>query len=289
MHFSGKRHPADLTAIDVTAFLTHLAQNERVSASTQNQASSALLFLYRDVLRIPIAIATVAKDVLRPEQPKRLPIVLSREEVAAVMRQMDEQKRLICSLMYGSGLRLMEAMTLRVKDVQLERGEIIVRSGKGGGDRVTMLPDALRDNLGLQLERVKRLHEGDVNEGHGYVDIPKALRRKSPLAARDLSWQYVFPATRRTVDAEMGEARRYHLHESAVQRAVAEAVRRSGINKRASCHTFRHCFATHLMEDGYDIRTIQELLGHKSVNTTMIYTHVLNRGGRGVRSPLDRL
>jgi integron integrase len=282
--FHGKRHPDELGADDVATFLTHLATHCNVSGSTQNQAASSLLFLYREVLGRDIA---VPQGIMRPEKQKRVPVVLTRDEVMAVLDRLDPDKRLICGLLYGSGLRLLEALQLRVKDIQFERGELVVRRGKGGGDRVTMLPDALRGPLLLQIERVKALHEADMRRGHGWADLPDALRTKSPGSARDLAWQYVFPASRLVPDPATQQHRRYHLHESAVQRAVTDAVRRAGIGKRATCHTFRHSFATHVLENGYDIRTVQELLGHKSVNTTMIYTHVLNRGGRGVRSPLD--
>ena len=283
--FHGKRHPDELSADDVATFLTHLATKCDVSSSTQTQAASSLLFLYKEVLGREIA---VPQRIMRPEKQKRVPVVLTRDEVMAVLDRLDPGKRLICGLLYGSGLRLLEALQLRVKDIHFERGEVVVRRGKGGGDRVTMLPDALRGPLLLQIERVKALHEADVERGHGWTVLPDALRTKAPRSARDLAWQYVFPASRLVVDPTTQQHRRYHLHESAVQRAVADAVRQSGIGKRATCHTFRHSFATHTLDNGYDIRTVQELLGHKSVNTTMIYTHVLNRGGRGVRSPLDR-
>ncbi len=283
--FHGKRHPAELGTAEVTEFLTYLATECHVSPSTQNQAASALLFLYREVLQQPI---DPPRDVIRPTKPPRVPVVLTRAEVAAVLQQIGGTQHLVCSLLYGSGLRLLEALQLRIKDVLLERGELVVRGGKGGGDRVTMLPHSLHELLAKQIERVRAMHERDVRNGGGWVELPAALRQKAPRLARDLAWQYVFPATRHYTDAATGEQRRHHLHESAVQRAVTEAVKPSRIHKRASCHTFRHSFATHLLEDGYDIRTVQELLGHKSVNTTMIYTHVLNRGGRGVISPLDR-
>lgn len=281
----GKRHPIELDGSHVAAFLTHLAVVDKVSPSTQNQAASALLFLYRHVLGKKI---NPPKDVMRPAVAPRVPIVLSHAEVAAVMAELDGSHHLISSLLYGSGLRLLEALNLRVKDVLLDQGELVIRGGKGGGDRRTMLPKSVQRRMLVQLSRVKTLHDSDIADGQGYVDLPNAVRVKSPLAGRDLSWQYVFPASRRTLDKQSGEERRYHLHETAVQREMTAAVRRSGVNKRATCHTLRHSFATHLMLDGYDIRTVQELLGHKSVKTTMIYTHVLNRGGRGVISPLDR-
>jgi integron integrase len=283
--FHGKRHPSELSSDDVVTFLTHIATRGNVSRSTQKQAASSLLFLYKEVLGLDII---VPQQILRPGKLPRVPVVLTRAEVMAVLGRLDRDKHLVCSLLYGSGLRLLEALQLRVKDILFEQGEVVVRRGKGGGERVTMLPDALRGPLLLQIERVKALHDADLERGHGWTDLPGALRNKTPRAARDLAWQYVFPASRLVFDAPTQQYRRYHLHESAVQRAVTDAVRRSGIAKRATCHTFRHSFATHLLEDGYDIRTVQELLGHKSVNTTMIYTYVLNRGGRGVRSPLDR-
>jgi integron integrase len=283
--FHGKRHPAELTGNDVAAFLTHLATEAKVSKSTQSQAASALLFLYRAVLSQPIE---VARDIIRPSRSARVPIVLTRDEVMAVLRQMSGTKRLVAGLLYGSGLRLLEALQLRVKDVLLERCELVVRGGKGGGDRRTLLPETVRGDVEKQIQRVSLLHGRDVRAGGGYVAIPTALRSKSPRATRDVAWQWVFPASRMYVDAATGEHRRHHLHESAVQRAVTAAVRSSGINKRATCHTFRHSFATHLLDGGTDIRTVQVLLGHRSVKTTMIYTHVLTRGVLGVRSPLDR-
>ena len=280
-----KQHPEQLSGDAVADFLTYLATTAKVSHSTQNQAASSLLFLYREVLRMPI---DVPQGVARPGQPVRLPVVLTRVEVQKVLEQMEGTHLLVASLLYGSGLRLLEALQLRVKDVLFERREVVVRAGKGGDDRVTMLPAALVNPLTRHMGMIARQHARDVDQGRGWVALPRGLGQKYPNAGRDFAWQYVFPATRHYTDAATGQQRRHHLHESAVQRAVTLAVRASGIHKRASCHTLRHSFATHLMEDGYDIRTVQELLGHKSVNTTMIYTHVLNRGGRGVRSPLDR-
>jgi integron integrase len=268
----------------VTAFLSHLAVHGRVSASTQNQALSALLFLYRDVLASDIGWLD---EVVRARRPERVPSVLTREEVAAVLGHMRGPEALIASLLYGSGLRLLEGCRLRVKDVDLARGEIVVRDGKGARDRVTMVPGRLVPPLATQLERVRQQHGEDVGSGRGSVELPDALARKYPRAAFELAWQWVFPATRHYRDPASGMERRHHLHESVVQKAVRAAVQRAGIARRASCHTLRHSFATHLLEAGYDIRTIQELLGHRDVSTTMIYTHVLNRGGRGVRSPLD--
>jgi integron integrase len=270
----------------MTAFLTDLASTRHVSAATQSQAASALLFLYREVLNLQVE---PPKGVVRPSKPRRLPIVLTRHEVRAVLAEMRGLQRLIAHLLYGSGLRLMEAVQLRVKDVQLERLELMVRDGNGGDDRITMLPAALRPEMAKQIEVVKERHQAEARRGGGWVMLPAGLARKAPAAARHPAWQWVFPATRRYTDAATGRRLRHHLHESSVQRAVSRAVMKAGIAKRATCHTFRHSFATHLLEDGYDIRTIQELLGHHDVKTTMIYTHVLNRGGRGVRSPLDVL
>jgi integron integrase len=238
------------------------------------------------VLRIPIELAG---DVARPRMPRTLPTVLSRAEVATVLAELTGTHRLVASLLYGSGLRLMEALQLRVKDVQLDRRELTIRDAKGGDQRVAVLPDALRPELRRQVERVRAQHEADLRHDAGWVTLPAALARKTPDAARQLAWQYVFPAARLQTDPLTRRRGRHHLHETAVQRAVTAAVKRAHIAKRATCHTFRHSFATHLLEDGYDIRTIQELLGHENVKTTMIYTHVLNRGGRGVRSPLDML
>jgi integron integrase len=283
--FHGRRHPEELDGAAVAAFLTHLADAQGVGPSTQNQAASALLFLYREVLGLQIE---AAEGVVRPRRPRRLPIVLTPGEVGAVLGEMSGQQRLVAHLLYGSGLRLMEALKLRVKDVRVERRELIVRGGKGGDDRVTMLPAVLRPDITRQIERVRARHGKDRDIGAGWVAMPSGLERKMPGAARQLAWQWLFPAVRRHTDIATGQQRRHHLHESSVQRAVSDAVRRAAIPKRATCHTFRHSFATHLLQAGYDIRTIQELLGHRQVETTMIYTHVLN-GGPGVRSPLDSL
>jgi len=282
--FHGKRHPEQMGAPEITAFLSYLAVRGRVSASTQNQALSALLVVYRQVLRRePISL----EGIVRAKRPQRLPVVLTREEVRALLGHLDGECRLIASLLYGSGLRLMECCRLRVKDVDLERREIVVRSGKGEKDRVTVLPARLRDPLKSHLERVRAHHEEDLRRGLGNAPLPYALARTYPASAREWGWQWVFPATRFYLDVAAGERFRHHLHESVLQRAVKEAARKAGIAKPATCHSLRHSFATHLLEDGYDIRTIQELLGRRDVTTTMIYTHVLNRGGRGVRSPLD--
>lgn len=284
--FHGTRHPAEMGAREAADFLAHLADERSVAVSTQRQAASALLFLYDAVLEQPLELPDA---IARPTRPKRLPDVLTREEVRSVLAELDGSYLLVARLLYGSGLRLLEALQIRIKDVDLQRHEISVRSGKGGHQRITMLPVRLVPNIARQIERVREQHRQDLDDGAGWVALPGALERKYPNAGREPAWQYLFPATRIHTDRETGRRRRHHLHESAVQRAVKNAMHRAGITKRASCHTFRHSFATHLLDDGYDIRTIQELLGHKSVRTTMIYTHVLNRGGRGVRSPLDGL
>ncbi len=283
--FHEKRHPSQMGAPEVTAFLSSLAVRG-VSASTQNQALSAILFLYGAVLGQRLEWMN---DIVRAQRPVRLPVVLSRAEVAALLSRLRGPVWLMASLMYGAGLRLMECAELRIKDVNVDRGELTVRDGKGGQDRVTMLPAAIRGSLVDHLTRVKVQHEADLVAGRGSVALPGALRAKYPSAPCEWGWQWVFPATRFYVDLEIGERRRHHLHESVVQRAVKEAARVAGISRPATCHSLRHSFATHLLEAGYDIRTIQELLGHRDVSTTMIYTHVLNQGGRGVRSPLDQL
>ena len=286
VRYHGLVPPTELGERDVLAFLTHLAVERKVAPSTLAQALAALAFLYREVLRRPLVGMGRIPQI---KAPQRLPVVLTPAEVRRVLEQLGERMWLIGMVLYGSGLRLMECLTLRVKDLDLERGELRIRRGKGAKDRITMLPDVVRDPLSRQVAWVTGLHERDVAEGAGWVPLPGALGVKYPNAGRSLVWQWVFPARRRHRDEATGEIRRHHLHESAVQRAVAGAVRRSGIGKRASCHTFRHSFATHLLEAGYDIRTVQELLGHRDVSTTMIYTHVLNRGAGGVRSPADRL
>ncbi|QDU18153.1 integron integrase [Urbifossiella limnaea] len=282
--FHGKRHPREMGAAEVTAFLTHLAVDGGVSASTQNQAFSALLFLYQAVLG---ADPGVISGVVRANRPKRLPVVLTRPEVARVLGVMADPYRLMAELMYGSGLRLLEVLRLRVKDVDLDRSEVVVREGKGNKDRVTMLPAAVRPRVVAQLAEARRVHEADLAAGCGRVYLPDALARKLPDADREFKWQYVFPSAKLSIDPRSGAERRHHAHESAISRAVTEAVRAAGLAKRATSHSFRHSFATHLLEAGYDIRTVQELLGHADVATTMIYTHVLNKGGHGVTSPLD--
>jgi integron integrase len=284
--YNDKRHPRELGSEDVVRFLTHLATERDVSASTQRQAASAITFLYHSVLNIRLE---VPPGIAQPTRPRRLPTVLSRDEVIALLAAVRGTPQLVASLLYGGGFRLMEALGIRIKDVAFDRGEITIRSGKGGHDRIAILPDSLSQRLRLQVDRVRTRHELDVRSGGGWVALPDALARKMPAAARDLSWQFLFPASRPYLDAATGQRRRHHLHESAVQREVTRAARDARIAKRVNCHTLRHSFATHLLEDGYDIRTIQELLGHRSVKTTMIYTHVLNRGAGAVISPLDRL
>jgi integron integrase len=284
--FHGKRHPAEMGAAEITRFLTSLAVESRVSASTQNQALSALLFLYREVLEQDIPWLD---DVVRAKRPQRLPVVLTRGEVRAVLERLDGAARLMGVLLYGAGLRLLECARLRVKDVDFTSNQIVVRAGKGDKDRTTMLPAAVKADLAKHLERARRQHELDLGQGAGWVELPWALGKKYPNAGREWPWQWVFPATRVYLDRVTGQRRRHHLHESVLQRAVRMAALRAGIAKRVSCHTFRHSFATHLLEDGHDIRTVQELLGHQDVTTTMIYTHVLNRGPGAVRSPADRI
>ena len=271
-------------AREVEAFLTHLAVRGRVAAATQNQAKSALLFLYREVLDQDLPWL---ENVERAKAPKRLPVVLTQDEVQAVLSRLAGTHWLVAGLLYGAGLRIMEALRLRVKDVDFARGEILVREGKGFKDRVTMLPGLIVDPLRAHLEQVRALHEQDLSEGYGEVYLPYALDRKYPNAPREWGWQYVFPSKSRSVDPRSGMVRRHHVQDQAIQRAIRQAVRDAGIAKPATPHTLRHSFATHLLGSGYDIRTVQELLGHKDVATTMIYTHVLNKGGRGVTSPLD--
>jgi integron integrase len=283
--FHDKRHPAQLGAADVAAFLTHLAVKGRVAASTQNQALNALVFLYRHVLDQPLP--EDLDDIARAKKPSRLPVVLTRDEVHRLLSRLDGTHALVGGLLYGAGLRLLEALRLRVKDLDWGNHQLLVRDGKGAKDRVTMLPGRLEDPLREHLKHVRLLHRRDLAAGHGAVHLPGALARKYTAAATSWGWQYVFPAPARARDPRDGMVRRHHLHESSVQKAVHAAVQSAGIEKRASCHTLRHSFATHLIEAGYDIRTVQELLGHADVRTTMIYTHVLNRGGRGVQSPLD--
>jgi integron integrase len=284
VRYCGRRHPRELDEAEVRAYLGHLAVERKVSASTQSQALAAIQFLYRDVLRRPIGWVS---GVPRAKRPVRLPVVLTRSEVRALIEQLRGAKRVMALLLYGGGLRLSECLSLRVKDIDFEMREIVVRGGKGNKDRVTMLPASVEEGLRAQLDKARALHARDLAAGGGEVELPGALARKLPDAARSWGWQWVFPAASRYRDPATGAMRRHHLHESVLQRAMHEAGIRAMLTKRATCHGLRHSFATHLLEDGYDIRTVQELLGHKDVSTTMIYTHVLNRGGRGVRSPAD--
>lgn len=279
-----KRHPRDMGASDVESFLTHLAVARNVSASTQNQAKSALLFLYKEVLEIELPWLD---NVTQAKAPKRLPVVLNKQEVQALLNRLDGTTWLIVSLLYGSGLRVMECLRLRVKDIDFVKREILVREGKGFKDRVTMLPAALVEPLKQHLVRVQALHEEDLAAGFGEVFMPMALDKKHPNAGREWAWQYVFPSIKRSIDPTSNVIRRHHADEKTVQRAVKKAAKAANIAKLATPHTMRHSFATHLLEGGQDIRTVQELLGHADVSTTMIYTHVLNKGGLAVASPLD--
>jgi len=282
--FHGKRHPSEMGAAEITQYLSSLAVQGHVAGSTQNQALSALLFLYRAVLGQELPWLD---EVVRAKRTGRLPVVLTRDEVRTVIRRLRGTHRLMAILLYGAGLRLLECAQLRVKDLDFGRKQITVRAGKGEKDRATPLPAIVAADLAAHLEVVKRQHDMDLRHGAGWVELPWALARKYPNAGREWPWQWVFPATRLYVDRETGQRRRHHLHESVLQRAVRDAVRRAEIPKRATCHTLRHSFATHLLEDGRDIRTVQELLGHRDVSTTQIYTHVLNQGPAGVRSPAD--
>lgn len=282
---NGKRHPREMGAPEVEAFLSALAVQGRVAASTQNQALAALLFLYREVLQVELPWMD---EVIRAKRPQRVPVVLTREEVRRVMAHLDGRAGLVARLLYGTGMRLLESLRLRIKDVDFARNEITIRSGKGRKDRRTMLPASLVQPLREQIGSALELHRQDLLAGFGEVWLPNALARKYPRAGYEAGWQYVFPSRDRSTDPRSGIERRHHIDERSVQRSVRNAVRAANLGKPASCHTFRHSFATHLLEDGYDIRTVQELLGHADVSTTQIYTHVLNRGGRAVRSPLDR-
>ena len=285
IYFHGKRHPKELGARDIEAFLTDLAVAGKVAAATQNLAKSAILFLYREVLEIELPWL---ENVTQAKAPKRLPVVLTVSEVQAVLSRLSGTHGLIASLLYGGGMRLMEAVRLRVKDVEFARREIVIREGKGFKDRVTMLPEAVIAPLKAHLIKVKILHDEDLAQGVGEVYLPFALDKKYPNDGRNWGWQYVFPSKNLSVDPRSGKTRRHHVDEKGVQRAVKQAVRDAELTKPATPHTLRHSFATHLLQAGYDIRTVQELLGHSDVSTTMIYTHVLNKGGRGVVSPLDR-
>ena len=286
IRFHGGRHPRTLGAEEIKAFLTFLAVERHVSASTQNQALAAILFLYKKVLQLDLPFL---EDFTRASRPPRVPVVLSRDEVRALLAEMRGVPRLVARLMYGSGVRLLEALSVRVKDLDLERCTLTVRDGKGARDRVTVIPQALRDELRRHLETVRLQHERDLRHGAGWVELPDALARKMPSAGREWPWQWVFPATRPYVDRVSHQLRRHYLHESVIQREVKRAAARARIPKRVTTHTLRHSFATHLLESGADIRTVQELLGHRDVSTTQVYTHVLNRGPGAVVSPMDRL
>jgi integron integrase len=284
--FHGRRHPTELGAEQVTAFLSALAMEQRVAASTQNQALAALVFLYREVLGVELPWL---QGLVRAKTPRRLPVVLTRAEVESLLAHMDGVPRLMATLLYGSGLRLLECCRLRVKDVDFARNQLVVRRGKGDKDRATMLPRSVARDLATQIERSRVQHRRDLALGAGWVELPGALARKFRSAGREWAWQWVFPATRIYCERETGQRRRHHLHETVVQQAVRRAALAAGITKHATCHTLRHSFATHILEEGSDIRTVQELLGHRDLATTMIYTHVLNRGPAGVVSPVDRL
>jgi integron integrase len=284
IYYHGKRHPAQMGADEVTGFLTHLARERSVAASTQNQALAALLFLYGEVLRRKLPWMD---SIERARRPVKVPVVLTQQEVRALLGELQGTKWLMASLLYGAGLRLRECLRLRVKDIDFGYRQVIVRDGKGGKDRITMLPAALVEPLRNHLARVKRRHENDLIEGYGEVELPFAIEKKYPRAAKDWGWQYVFPSTKLSADPRSGVVRRHHVFDSVLPRAISAAARAAGIVKPVGSHTLRHSFATHLLQSGYDIRTVQELLGHNDVSTTMVYTHVLNKGGRGVASPLD--
>ncbi len=282
--FHDKRHPKEMGSAEIEAFLTHLAVEENVAASTQNQALNAILFLYREVIKQELDLQV---NAVRAKRSRYIPTVLTKEEVLAIINNLSGVYQLVVKLLYGTGLRQTECLQLRIKDLDFSQKQVIVRDGKGMESRVTMLPTSLIEELQFNLQIVKRLHQQDLEKGYGSVCLPFALERKYKNADREWIWQFVFPSNRISQDLRNGIILRHHLHESGLQKAVKQAVKMAGVAKRVSCHTFRHSFATHLLQDGYDIRTVQELLGHKDIKTTMIYTHVLNRGGRGVRSPLD--
>lgn len=283
--FHKKRHPKEMGISEIREFISHLASMKTVSASTQNQALSSILFLYRHVLHISLDESSL--NEFRPQKTKSVPVVLSKEEIKAIIENLTGTYKIIAQIMYGGGLRVMETMRLRVKDIDFDHKQIIVRDGKGENDRSTILPESVVESLKNHLQQVKIIHEKDLSKGFGSVYMPFALERKYPNASKEWIWQYVFPATTLFKESETGITRRHHLHETAVQRAIKESARKTKITKHVTPHTFRHSFATHLLQNGYDIRTIQELLGHKDVKTTMIYTHVLQRGGLAVKSPLD--
>jgi len=283
--FHQLKHPLEMDQDHVVDFLNYLANEQNVAASTQNQALCAIVFMYDQVLNHPIG---VLKDLKRAKRPKNLPVVLSKEEAKVILNQLEGLEKLIISLLYGSGLRISEVLRLRILDLDFDYMQITVRNGKGLKDRVTMLPETLGESLQKHIKKVKLTHEADLNKGFGQTILPNALAKKYPKASADFKWQYLFPSKYRRKDPRSGLYHRYHISPKRIQRAVRHASQKCGIHKKVSPHTFRHSFATHLLKNGYDIRTVQELLGHKSVKTTMVYTHVLNRGGRGVKSPLDR-
>lgn len=284
--FHGKRHPEDMSAREITSFLTHLAVERHVAAATQNQALNAILFLYKHVLEIELP---QIEGVTRAKRPARLPVVLTRDEISSILCRMRNREWLMASLLYGSGLRLQECLQLRVKDIDFSYRQIIVREGKGGKDRVTPLPKPLISQLHMQLDETRRIHMADIEDGYGEASLPNALAHKYPNAGYEWGWQFVFPASKRSVDPYSKRMKRHHIDNSVIQKALKSAVRKAGLAKRVTCHSLRHSFATHLLESGQDIRTIQKLMGHKDVRTTMIYTHVLGLGGHGVPSPLDSI
>ncbi len=284
--FHKKQHPKDMGEKEIAQFISHLATDRKVASSTQNQALNAIVFLYKQVLNVDLGDFG---HMERAKKPERLPTVMSRDEAGRILSSMDGIHQLMAKLLYGCGLRLMECVRLRVKDIDFDQNHLIVRDGKGMKDRSTMLPDQLKPYLLEHLERVKTTHEQDLNKGYGEVFLPFALERKYPNAAHEWGWQYVFPSGKISKDPRSGKLRRHHISENSLQRAVQKAARKANLTKHVSPHTFRHSFATHLLESGYDIRTVQELLGHKDVTTTMIYTHVIRKGGMGVQSPLDTL
>jgi integron integrase len=283
--YHNKRHPAEMRTPEINQYITHLVVEQKASASTQNQAISAILFLYRNVLKIELD--ETALDFIRPQKGKRIPTVLSKDEARAILNQMTGPYKLMAQIMYGAGLRIMECLRLRIKDIDFENHRILVYDGKGGDDRITVLPDSLIPPLREHIQQVRAIHQKDLAEGFGAASMPYGLDKKYPLAGKEWIWQYLFPAATRYTDPQTRLTTRHHIHETAVQKAVKEAARIAKIQKRVTPHTFRHSFATHLLQNGYDIRTVQELLGHKDVKTTMIYTHVLQRGGISVKSPLD--
>jgi len=285
IYYHQKRHPAEMGSDEINKFLSHLASEKHVAASTQNQALNSILFLYRNVLDMKIEIGD---KFVRAKRTKHIPVVFTKEEAKNVLSNLQGNYWLVANLLYGSGLRLLECLRLRVKDIDFNYNQIVVRDGKGEKDRITILPDSIKEYLKNHFREIKLVHEKDIKKGFGEVVLPYSLQKKYPNAGKEFIWQWIFPASTRYFDKEKKTERRHHLHESAVQREVKKAIKQSNILKKASCHTFRHSFATHLLENGYDIRTVQELLGHKDIRTTMIYTHVLNRNKLGVKSPLDK-